>query len=222
MRIDCIIVEDEPLALERVKGYIEKVPWLHLSAIFYNATDAFGFLQSHQPGLLFLDINLGDFSGIRLLETAKIECKVIITTAYDEYAVKGFDLQVTDYLLKPFAFDRFLQAVERVRNEMKLPDHLFIKTENRIEQVKISDILYIEGMRDYRKVHTKEKKIMTLKTFGEFENELPDQLICRVHKSFMVSIDKIKSVNGHVIQLMDREIPVSETYRKIFYVLIGR
>src|ERR1700761_7569917 len=115
MRIDCIIMEDEPLAQQRIRGYLERLPFMRLLGIFDNGIDALGFLQSGEPDLIFLDINMGDFSGIQLLESMKLRSQVIISTAYHEYALKGFDLQVTDYLLKPYTFERFVQAVDRVR-----------------------------------------------------------------------------------------------------------
>lgn len=226
MKISCIVVEDEPLARERMVGYIQKLPILDLVASFDNAEDAFGFLKANTVNLIFLDINLGEISGIQLLESMNIKADVIITTAYPDFALKGYDLNVTDYLLKPFAFDRFLQAVDKVKhlninNDNILPKtFLFVKTENRLEKIMYDDILYIEGMRDYRKIHTTNKKIMTLQTFGELEAEIPATIICRVHKSYMVSISKIESVEKDRIFIKDAVIPVSETYKQQFYQLI--
>jgi two-component system LytT family response regulator len=226
MSINCIIIEDEPLAQERIKGYIQKVPFVHLLAAFDNTMDALVFLKSGPVDLIFLDINLGAFSGIQLLETVNITSQVIITTAYQEYALKGFDLQVADYLLKPFTFDRFLQAVDRVQSNPiwtgAAPDKkfVFIKTEYRLEKVFLDDILYIEGMRDYRRVYTAHKQIMTLKTFREFEREISPGIICRVHKSFMVAIDKIDSVEKDRIKVGEKIIPISETYKKLFLQII--
>jgi DNA-binding LytR/AlgR family response regulator len=160
MEIRCIIVEDEPLALDRTKGYVQKLPFLTLLTTFDNATDALVFLQSKQAELIFLDINLGEVSGIRLLETSKINSQVVITTAYPDYAIKGFDLNVCDYLLKPFDFERFVQAVDKVRNNLMKtelqPDKkfIFVKTEYRLEKIMLNEILFIEGMRDYRCIYT--------------------------------------------------------------------
>lgn len=227
MEIPCIIVEDEPLALERTMNYVQKLPFLHLKASFDNSVDALVFLQSNQIDLIFLDINLGELSGIRLLETSHISSQVIITTAYPDYAIKGFDLSVTDYLLKPFPFERFVQAVEKVRNNLEkteaLPDKkfIFVKTEYRLEKVMLDEILYIEGMRDYRCIYTLSKRIMTLQTFGDLEREIPSHLICRVHKSYMVAIDKIESIEKEVIKIGEKYVPVSETYKKGFWKVIG-
>ena len=215
MVINCIIVEDEPLALERAKSYVQKLPFLNLLAAFDNGIDALVFLKSKKVDLIFLDINMGEFSGIQLLETGNIVSQIIMTTAYDTYALKGFDLNVTDYLLKPFTFERFIHAVEKVRVNLAKTEivsdkkFIFIKTEYRLEKVLLSDVLYIEGMRDYRRVHTVNKKIMTLQTFKEFESEIPSHKICRVHKSFMVSLDKIESVERDRIKLKDIFIPIS-------------
>ncbi len=228
MKVNCIVIEDEPLAMERTVGYIRKIPLLELVATFDNALDAFAFLKKNTVGLIFLDINLGELSGIQLLESININSDVIITTAYPEFALKGFDLSVTDYLLKPFTFERFLQAVDKVQQslEKKEPqqgkDYFFVKTENRLEKIFFSDILFIEGMRDYRKIHSTQKKIMTLQKFSELEAELPESVICRVHKSYMVSINKIDSIEKDCIYISQTVIPVSETYRQKFYALIGR
>jgi len=228
MKVNCIVIEDEPLAMERTVGYIRKIPLLELVATFDNALDAFAFLKKNTVGLIFLDINLGELSGIQLLESININSDVIITTAYPEFALKGYDLSVTDYLLKPFTFERFLQAVDKVQQslEKKEPqqgkDYFFVKTENRLEKIFFRDILFIEGMRDYRKIHTSQKKIMTLQKFSELEAVLPESVVCRVHKSYMVSINKIDSIEKDIIHISQTVIPVSETYRSKFYALIGR
>ena len=225
MKINCIIVEDEPLALERTKEYVLKLPFLNLLATFENALDALAFLKTENVDLIFLDINLGEISGIQLLETSAITSQVIVTTAYQEYAVKGFDLKVADYLLKPFTFERFVQAVDRVlpKKQTVTPNtFIFVKTENRLEKVALAEIIYIEGMRDYRRIHTTSKRIMTLQTFTEFERQIPTNILCRVHKSYMVSLDKIDSIEKRGLKIRDRIIPISETYKEKFFALVGR
>ena len=227
MKINCIIIEDEPLALERTKDYVQKLPFLNLCATFDNALDALAFLQTNKIELIFLDINLGEFSGIQLLETLAISAQVIITTAYQEYALKGFDLKVTDYLLKPFTFERFIQAVTRVQGNLPKkqvvpPKHfIFVKTENRLEKINLRDIIFIEGMRDYRRIHTLTKRLMTLQTFTEFERQISPNIICRVHKSYMVAIDKIDSIEKDRLKIKDQIIPISETYKQKFFALIN-
>jgi DNA-binding LytR/AlgR family response regulator len=204
------------------------VPFLHLSATFDNALTGLAYLNSNKVDLLFLDINMDELSGIELLESSKIDSQVIITTAYQEYALKGYELQITDYLLKPFTFNRFLQAVNKAQDNLTRhtipdaqPEFIFVKTENRLEKVMLDEILYIEGMRDYRRIHTAKKKIMTLQNFGEFEQQVPSSLLCRVHKSYMVSLSKIESIERSRIKIGDQMIPVSETYKVAFFQLIN-
>jgi two-component system, LytTR family, response regulator len=222
----CIIIEDEPLALEKTKDFVLKVPFLHLSATFDNALTGLAYLNNNKVDLLFLDINMDELSGIELLESSKITSQVIITTAYQEYALKGYELQITDYLLKPFTFNRFLQAVNKAQENLsqriadKQPDFVFVKTENRLEKIMINDILYIEGMRDYLRIHTVNKKIMTLQSFNELERLLPSYLICRVHKSYMVAINKIESIERSEIKIGNTIIPVSATYKEHLFQFI--
>lgn len=226
MKINCIIIEDEPLALERTREYVSKLPFLNLLAVFDDAIEALAFLKTNQVDLIFLDINLGEFSGIQLLETSAVSSQVIITTAYREYALKGFDLKVTDYLLKPFTFERFVQAVDRAagnspKKQIPVPKtFIFVKTEHRLEKIFLREILYIEGMRDYRKIHTIAKRIMTLQTFADFERQIPPHVVCRVHKSYMVALAQIESIEKNGIKIKDRIIPVSETYKPKLFALI--
>jgi len=228
VKTTCIIIEDEPLAMERTKNYVQKLPYLQLLACFDNGIDALQFLKQQNTDLIFLDINMADLSGIQLLETKNIQSEVIITTAYQEYALKGFDLKVADYLLKPFTFERFIQAVERVQQVLtknNIPadkKFVFVKTAYRLEKIILDEVLYIEGMRDYRRIVTASKKIMTLETFKEFEREIPASIICRVHKSYMVAIDKIDSVKKDLITINDISIPISDTYKKSFFKQINQ
>ena len=223
----CIIIEDEPLALERTTGFVEKTPFFKLLGTFDNALEGLAFLKSNQVDLLFLDINMDELTGIELLKSSQLNCEVIITTAYSEYALTGYELNVTDYLLKPFSYERFLQAVNKIHDKKAVhyneinSKYIFVKTENRLEKVNIDDILFIEGMRDYRRIHTITKKIMTLQNFSELEKLLPANLICRVHKSYMVSIGKIEEIERSRIKISNQIIPISETYRNRFYSQIN-
>ena len=228
MRIDCIIVEDEPLAQERIRSYLERLPFMNLVGVFDGAIDALAFLQKGTTiDLIFLDINMGDFSGIQLLESMTINSQVILSTAYHEYALKGYELNVTDYLLKPYTFERFLQAINKVQgNRAKNgspPDRkfIFVKTEYRLEKIQLDDLLYIEGMRDYRRIHTTSKQIMTLQTFGELEKAIPRGITCRIHKSYLVALNRIDSVGKDTIRIGTIELPLSDTYRKSFYQMIN-
>lgn len=223
----CIIIEDEPLALEKTKDFVLKVPFLSLSATFDNALTGLTYLNNNKVDLLFLDINMDELTGIELLESSKITSQVILTTAYQEYALKGYELQITDYLLKPFTFNRFLQAVNKARENIThraaeaAPDFIFVKTENRLEKIMLNEIVYIEGMRDYRRIHTLNKKVMTLQNFSEFENLIPPSLVCRVHKSYMVALHKIESIERGRIKIADQLIPISDTYKEDFFQLIN-
>lgn len=226
-KYSCIIIEDEPLALERTKGFVLKIPFLNLLGTFDNAVKGLMFLKTHEVDLLFLDINMDELSGIELLESSNISAQVIFTTAYQEYALKGYELNVTDYLLKPFTFNRFLQAVNKAQDNLSktAPDPslewIFVKTENRLEKISLNDIVYIEGMRDYRRIHTVDKKIMTLQNFKELEKTIPSNIICRVHKSYMVALNKIKTVERSRIYIGDQVIPVSDSYRELFFRVIN-
>lgn len=223
----CIIIEDEPLALERTKNFVSKIPFLSLDAIFDNSLEGLSYLKNNKVDILFLDINMDELSGIELLESTKIQSQVIITTAYQEYALKGYELNITDYLLKPFTFSRLLQAVNKAQENLakkttaNTVEYIFVKTENRLEKIIINDILYIEGMRDYRRIHTLNKKIMTLQNFSELEQMLPQNLICRVHKSYMVALNKIDSIERSRINISNQIIPISDTYKDIFNSLIN-
>ena len=226
MIIDCIIVEDEPLALERTKNYVQKISFLNLVGDFDNGIDALGFMKTEQVQLIFLDIEMDDLTGIELLKTLANPPKVIITTAYENYALQGYELNITDYLLKPFSFERFLKAVEKTYGILSAKsivekDYLFVKTEYRMQKISFNDILFIEGMGDYRNVQTAGKKILTLQTFGELEGFLPKDKFCRVHKSFLVSIKQIEFVERNRIKIADKRIPISETYKYRFFELIG-
>jgi DNA-binding LytR/AlgR family response regulator len=224
--INCIIVEDEPLAMKRIKEFVSKVTFLNLLSAFTNAMDALCFLKSNPVDLIFLDIEMDGFTGIEFIESLTSKPQIIITTAYDKYALKGFELNVTDYLLKPFRFERFVSAVDRVfealNNDKKdEKDFIFVKTEYRLERISNGDIFFIEGMGDYRNIQTLSKKILTLQTFSDLEKELPTNKFCRVHKSYIVSIDKIISIERNRIKIMDTLIPISDNYRERFFRLIG-
>jgi two-component system, LytTR family, response regulator len=223
----CIIIEDEPLALEKTKDFVNKVPFLNLRATFDNALNGLTYLNNNKVDVLFLDINMDELSGIELLESSKINSQVIITTAYQQYALKGYELQITDYLLKPFTFNRFLQAVNKAQENLvhhtsdAQPDFIFVKTENRLEKIMLNEIVFIEGMRDYLRIHTVNKKIMTLQNFSELEKLIPSSLVCRVHKSYMVALNKIDSIERSRIKIADQLIPISETYKEAFLQLIN-
>jgi len=225
MELSCIVVEDEPLAMERMCSYVSKIPSLNLKGTFSGAIDALAFLLENTVDLIFLDIHLGNLTGIELLESSKIESSVILTTAYADYALRGFELQVADYLLKPFSLARFIQAVERVqknRGPSVSREFIFIKTEQRLERIPLSELLYIEGMRDYRQLHLESRRLLTPQTFREFEDQFTPHILCRVHKSYMVAIQKIDRIEKDEIQIGSHRIPISETYRKSFFAVVDK
>jgi DNA-binding LytR/AlgR family response regulator len=220
--MNCIIIEDEPLALQRTQSFVKKVSYLNLVNSFDNGIDALDFLRENRIDLIFLDIQMDDLTGIQLLENLTVKPSVIITTAYDHYAIKSFELEVDDYLLKPFDFSRFLKACDRVYQSYKQQSNdtfIFIKHENRLEKVELSSIKYIEGMRDYRKLYLKDRNIMSLKTFKEFESDLPSNIV-RTHKSYMVNIDFINSIERDRIYIDKSIIPISDTYKEKFFAKI--
>ena len=226
MKINCIAIEDEPLALKKIKEFIEQVDFLNLMEGFNNAVDAIGFLKTNSVDLIFLDIRMKKLSGIQFLESLQIKPKVIITSAYDEYALKGYELDVADYLLKPFTFERFLKSVDKVYNQINSSesgysnDYIFVKTEYRIEKVEMSDILYIQGMKDYLQIHTTDRKIMTLQTFKNLLEILPQTDFQRVHNSYVVSISKIDNIERNRIRIGKELIPISDSYKDKFYGIL--
>jgi two-component system, LytTR family, response regulator len=228
MEINCIAIDDEPLALSKLEGFIDRIPGLQLCRTFDNSIEAMAWLRDNQTDLIFLDIQMELLTGIQFLEATGTTSKIIITSAYDQYAIKGFELNVADYLLKPFSFQRFVQAVNKVMDLCSQNRNngiantagegfIFVKTEYRLERVDIDQILYIEGMKDYLRIVCRDKKIMTLQSFSKLEESLPSRKFCRVHKSFIVSLDKIKSIERNVIVIADKRIPVSNTYRESFF-----
>jgi DNA-binding LytR/AlgR family response regulator len=228
MQINCIAIDDEPLALSKLEGFISQVTDLNLVRTFDNAIEAIGWIKENSVDLIFLDIQMEQLTGIQFLEATGSTSRIILTTAYDQYAIRGFELNVTDYLLKPFSFQRFLQAVNKVmeyfsnkQNDLQSPQksdsYIFVKTEYRLERVDLDDILYIEGMKDYLRIICTSKKIMTLQSFSKIEESLPANRFCRVHKSFIVAIDKIKSIERGVIVIADQRIPISISYKEDFF-----
>lgn len=224
--INCIIIEDEPLAVEKLKNYIHKIPDLNLVETFNSALPVISFLKSNPIDLIFHDIEMKELTGIQMLETIKPESNIVLTTAYEKYALKGFELQVSHYLLKPISFERFVRACEKVIRELsnrEIKGHckISIKTEYRLEGIDTSEILFIDGMGDYRMVLTSYKKIMTLQTFKELIDILPTNKFFRVHNSYIVSLDKIEKIERNRIKINDKLIPISDSYGKAFYKKIN-
>jgi len=239
MKINCIAIDDEPLALDIIREYCNRVPFLNLLQTFDNAVDSIEYIRNNKVDLMFLDIQMEELTGIQLLNALKTRPFVIITTAYDNYAIQGFELDVLDYMLKPISFERFLKGVNRA-SERVLPGYreaeksdthsesspeesfFFVKTETRIEKVHSSEVLFVEGMGDYWRIVTKNKRIMTLMNARRIEDMLHEPQFCRVHKSFFVALDKIDSIERNRIKIADRLIPVSDTYRNNFFALVEK
>jgi len=222
-KIKCIIVEDEPLAVKILADYILQIPFLELQGSFKDAILATEYLQEHHTDIIFLDIHLPKLKGMAFLKTLINPPAAIITTAYHQYAVEGFDLNVTDYLLKPFEFERFLVAVNKVRRplvnqllnkgEQNIKDHLFLMVQKKKVKVLFSEILYIESQREYvRVVCTKNEYISKMSTH-EIESLLPEKLFKRIHRSFIISLNKIDSYTAEMVELNGTAIPIGRGYR---------
>jgi len=231
MKIKCIIIEDEKLAAEKLANFIEKISVLELVSVFKDGISAINFLKSNTVELVFLDIEMKDFNGIQFLKALQVKPAVIITSAYEKYAMAGYEFSVVDYLLKPYTLERFLQSVDKAINLKELIDkaknyeliasqsneYIFIKSENRIEKVEIDDILYIEGMKDYLRIHTISKKIMTLQSFNGILEHLPEKKFKRVHNSFVIALNKIESIERNRIKIGETLIPISDKYKDSFF-----
>lgn len=242
MKMNCIAVDDEILALKKIKRYAEKIDYLNLLGTFDNALSTFSFLRENQIDLIFLDIQMDEFTGIQLLETIKDPPYVILTTAYDEFALKAYELDVIDYLLKPIPFERFVKGVEKVysrflkeanhkhlqnpvETQLQQPtfqEYTFIKSGNKSVKVYFDKILYIEGMRDYLQIHTEDRKIMTLLNFKTLQEILDPLKFVRVHKSYVIAVNKIDYIENNAIKIRDKLIPVSNTYKVAFFNLLNK
>jgi DNA-binding LytR/AlgR family response regulator len=222
--INCIVVEDSPLAVEKLVDFIRQIPLLNLLRSFDNGIEAVTFIQAQKVDLVFLDIQMERFTGLQFLEAVRFPPKIIIVSAYSQYAIHGFEHNVSDYLLKPYSFERFLKAVEKVQSELQIKTtktYLFVKTEYRMERVDFDDILYVEGMGAYLQIVTGHSKIMTLQTFAQLERLLPCEQFQRIHKSFIVSLDKIESIERNVLKIAERRIPIGKSYQEAFYKKLG-
>ena len=229
--IKYVIIDDEPIAHRIIEGYANNLPYLKKVANCYNAFEAMNVLQEQYTDVLFLDINMPKFSGFELLKTLSSPPKVIITSAYKEFAIDGYDFDVTDYLLKPFSFDRFAKAVNKLSiadtvnktpiEQKSTNQQLFIKADKKIYQINVNDILFIEASGNYCKVFLEDKMIMTLQKISDFEKKLSQQLFMRIHKSFIVAKNKIEVIDGNQIKIQNHSIPVSQTYRNLLNTLFN-
>lgn len=242
MSLKCLIVEDEPMARKLLAQYVEKVPGLELAAALASPLAALDFLQQTTPDVLFLDVQMPEITGIGLLKILTRKPIVVLTTAYSEYAIESYELNVTDYLLKPITFERFLKCVEKVRQvagtatptETSLPEasppdesvpdaameYLFVKDGTKSVRISLADIQYIEGMRDYVKIHTPDKKITTLQSLKKLTDFLPAEDFVRVHHSYIIAMKWIQEVYRDEVLVCGELIPVSDTYRPAFKKMV--
>jgi len=237
--IRCLIVDDEPLALHILEDYISKIPFLQLVKATTNPIEALTLVQEKLVDLVFLDVQMPELTGIQFLRIANGKAKVILTTAYPQYALEGYELDVIDYLLKPIAFDRFFKSVQKAQAVLQpaatpvqpepiqqqkqqdlLSDFIFVKTEHKIQKVYLNDILFIEGLKDYISIFTPAERIITLQNMKKMEDALPEKHFIRVHKSYIVSINKIDSIERSRIFIGDKIIPVGDTYREEFFKIV--
>jgi DNA-binding LytR/AlgR family response regulator len=225
MKINCIIVDDEPVAQDLLKKYVSDVPALRLLQVCSNAFEATEALMQHEVHLIFLDINMPRLSGMQFYKSLSNPPAVIFTTAYSEYALEGFEVDAADYLLKPFSFERFYHAVNRILDKLKnsRPEkeegHILLKADKKIHRVKLSDILYLEGLGDYVKVHFSGSFLVVHDTIKDLLELLPGTFL-RVHKSFVVSLGSINYIEGNMTKVGERDIPIGQKYKEEFLVAL--
>ncbi|TKC00838.1 LytR/AlgR family response regulator transcription factor [Pedobacter cryophilus] len=237
--IKCLVVDDEPLAIDILEDYISKIPFLSLVKSYQNPIEALSAVQEGDIDLVFLDVQMPELTGIQFLKIANGKCKVILTTAYSQYALDGYELNVVDYLLKPIAFDRFYKAAQKakellcstpaqatvIETQVAAPipvahNFIFVKTEYKIQKIYLDDILFIEGLKDYISIYTQKERIITLQSMKKIDEALPDHLFVRVHKSYIVALDKIESIERSRIFIKDKVIPIGDTHRDYFFKMI--
>lgn len=235
--IRCIIVDDKPLAIDVLKQYVDKIPFLDLCFSTTNPLEGLEKIIEGGIDLVFLDIQMPEINGLQFIKIIKGRCQVIFTTAYTEYAVDGFENDAVDYLLKPVSFERFYKAAEKAQfiiNALKEPkkeieastiekevNHIFVKTEYKLIRVNTTDIIYVEGMQNYVTIYTDKEKIISLQTMKKTEEQLPSSQFARIHKSFIVAVNKINSIERNRVQIGDQNIAIGEIYRDAFYSLIN-
>jgi DNA-binding LytR/AlgR family response regulator len=235
MMINAIAIDDEPLALQLVSGYIEKTPGLKLAGSFDNPLDAIEFLNNETVDIVFVDIQMPDLPGLEFTRSLIKGPKVIFTTAYEKYALDGFKLDVVDYLLKPFSYEEFLKAAQKavrlISLEKKIPEQveannefLFLKSDYKIKRINFNDILYIEGLKDYVKVYTQSSAmpVLSLITLKLLESKLPESRFMRVHRSFIVNLERIDTIERSRIVFGKTYIPVSEQYKEKFQEFLDK
>lgn len=227
--INCLVVDDEPIAREGMYEHIRQIDYLHAVAQCKSAVEAAGMLQKYKIDLIFLDIEMPKLTGIEFVKALANPPLIIFTTAYSSYALEGFELDVVDYLLKPVSFARFLKATEKARSFLQAKekelsvteDYFFIKCNGKIEKIVIADISYIEGMANYVIIHANRKKYVTYLTFHSIEEQLPAQLFIRIHKSYLVALSAIQTIDGDDLTTAIATLPISKNYKNEVMARIG-
>jgi two-component system LytT family response regulator len=221
-KIKCIIVEDEPLARQVLQGYVSRVPFLELQGSFEDAIEAMDHLRDHPVDLMFLDIHLPEIKGVTFLKTLANAPEVILTTAYHEYALEGYELSVLDYLLKPFEFERFLMAVNKVKRQeqseqatSETKDYFFVNIQLKKVKIYFSEILFVESQKEYVKIVTTDNSYLTKMSTHEIEKLLPDSQFVRIHRSFIIAINKVRSFNAEMVEINGNNIPVGRGYKEV-------
>jgi len=234
--VQCLIVDDEPMARDVVRRYIDQIPSLHIAGEFGNAIDATLFLQKNPVDMIFLDIRMPQLSGTDFVRSLRNIPKIIFTTAHKEYAHEGFELDVVDYLLKPIRFDRFLRAVNKAypqnheignaargaSQDLRFASpFIYLKVDRKMVKIMLDDILYIESDKDYVKVFTTGSTIITRQTISSVEAMLSENKFFRIHRSFIVSLDKVRSFSNEIVEVGNKELPIGKLYRNSFLKLQG-
>ncbi len=224
MKLRCLIVDDEPLSVKVVQKYVEKLPQLELVAVCYNAFEAMEVLQKKEVDVLFLDINMPQLSGISLMKALPHPPAVVFTTAYPEYAVEGFELEAVDYLLKPFSFERFIKAVQKVQERLNWQqnhtvnteesDHLIIKVDKKLYRLRFPGIQYLQAYGDYVKVFATQETLLTKERLSNLEEMLPNEQFLRIHRSYIISLNAIQFIEGNQVQIGTSKLPVGQKYRE--------
>jgi len=219
-KIKCIVTDDEPFARKGLQGYIEQIDFLELKGVCENAIELNSLLKKAPADLLFLDIEMPYVTGIDFLKNITDAPKVIFTTAYEKYALQGFELEVLDYLLKPISFDRFLRAANKAFDYFRgqqTPaageDYIFVKADSKLEKIHFADILFIEALENYVAIYTREKKVITHLTLKMIQEKLPPGSFIQPHKSYVVAIGKINSIEGNILHVLHHQVPISK-YQK--------
>ncbi|MEN0050093.1 MAG: LytTR family DNA-binding domain-containing protein [Bacteroidota bacterium] len=228
--IKCLIIDDEPLAIQLLADYVQKSKDLELVHTFSNPIEALHFLAENEVDLLFLDIQMPELTGIQLMKITKGKYQVILTTAYDQYALDSYDFDVIDYLMKPISLDRFMLAVEKAKKRIQTEtptvvvkeaantkDYIFVKSGYKTLKINLSDILHLESLGDYVAIHTENEKILTLENMSHFEDILPSEDFLRVHRSHIIALSKINFIERNRIVIQEKYIPISASYQAAFW-----